>query len=415
MSFIPPPQMFWKRLLAGGAALLVICAQAEQTATIQQSETLLDQIIADSQKHAFKRTTDARHPLRLAESRAAGTAGDLSEYSELMIEIITRWAKIGEFAEAAYLADNLPASGPASAHLEIAWVLLEKGKREKAAEHAGKSLETLEQARGRKAELLRTRYCELLYSLGRESEAKTEELRLSELAKLELEARLQSLQSKPALSLQQAQARMAQCEDRGVDRVRATFLLGCANRQLSDGNQKAGLELLQEVGRLSTRDGLPSAQRMLIELARSAYAGGEFKEADKAIKLFLEIIKTYADAADWKAPYLAEALDVLIDWKGRDKQVNDWLKVGEAGLSKVFVMEAPKSALALARVAQRAAGFVEADRLVMLAAKAGRSHPHPRAQATSAVLVCLFYSDAGRAIPADILKVINPQTEAAIH
>lgn len=415
MSFIPPSQNFWKRLIAGGAGMFLMCAEAQQSATIQQSQTLLDQIITDSQKNAFHRTTDSGHPLRLAESLAASVAGDLSEYNDLMVEIIARWAKSGEFAEAEYLADNLPASGPARAQLEIAWVLFRDGKREKAAEHLKRSLETMDQARGRKAEVLRTRYCELLYSLDRVAEARSMESRLSELARLELDARLQRLQLNPALDLAQAQQRLAQCEDRGVDRVRAAFLLGCADRQLRDGNQKAGLELLQEVGRLATRDGLPSAQRVLVDLARTAHAGGEFKEADKAIKLYLEIVKKYADAADWKAPYLAEALDVIVDWKGREKQVNEWLKVAETWLPKVFVLEAPKSALALARVAERVAGTAESDRLVMMAAKAGRSHPHPRAQANAAVLVCLFYTDAGRAIPADIRTIINPQAEAAIH
>lgn len=383
--------------------------------SIQQSQVLLDQIIADSQKHAYRRTTEPGHPLRLAESMAAGVAGDLSEYNDLMIEVILRWAKAGEYSEAAYLADNLPASGPARAHLEIAWVLYKAGKRDEASAHLQKSLETMEQARGRKAEVLRTRYLELLYALDRGAEAKAMETRLGGLALLELESRLQSLQIRPALNLAQAQARLDVCEDRGVDRVRASFLIGCADRQLRDGNQKAGLELLQEAGRLATRDGLPSAQRVLLDLARTAYAGGEFKEADKAVKLFLEIVKTYADAADWKAPYIAEALDLLVTWKGREKLVNDWLKVAEAGLSKVFILEAPKSILAVARVAERLNGATEGDRLSLQAARAGKAHPHPRAQAAAAVLVCLFYADAGRAIPADVLKIINPQMEAVAN
>lgn len=383
--------------------------------TVQQSQALLDQIIADSQKHAYLRTTQANHPLRVAEAIAAGAAGDLGEYNDLMIEVITRWARAGELSEAGYLAENLPAEGSARAHLEIAFAQFHNGHRDLAATHAAKALETIEQARGRKAELLRTRYAELLYVLNRADEAKVVESRLSDLAQLELEAKLQVLKVRPVLNLTQAKERMARCEDRGVDRVRTAFLLGCADQQLREGHQKEGLELLQEAGRLATRDGLPSAQRALVDLARIAHAGGEFKEADKAIKLYLEILKTYAEAADWKAPYLAEALDLLLDWKGREDLVREWLKVAEAGLAKLFILDVPKSTLALARIADRLEGAMEGDRLVMQAARAGRSHPHPRAQASAGVQICLHYADLGREIPVEILKVINPQMEAAAN
>ena len=390
-------------------------AAQEGAVEIQKSQALLDQIITGSQKHAYQRQTAAGHPLRVAESIAAGAAGDLSEYNDLMVGIVTRWAKAGEITEATYLADNLPASGPARAFLEIAAELLQAGRKSEAEVPMTRALESIGQARGRKLELLQTRRAELLYKLGHREEAAKIEASLSELGQLEIATRVQSLPDSPLLDLAQAMKRMERCEDRGVDRIRAAFLIACADHQYREKHPEAGLAMLQEAGRLATRDGLPSAQEVLVDLARTAHAHGEVKEAEKATRVQLEIIKGYANAASWKAPSLASVLDLLVTWGGHDKLVADWLKAGEQSLAEVFIMDAPRSMLALARIAERVKGPAEGDRLALAAAKAARTHPHPRAQASAGVLVCLYYADLGRAIPAEILKVINPQQEAAAN
>ncbi len=412
-----PPLSFPKWLFAGGLLALAGAAGAQEKpsspATVQGSQSLLDQIIRDSQKHAYTRRTGPEHVLRQAEAQAAGLAGDIAEYNDWMVEIILRWTRAGEAGEASYLADNLPGSGPARAHLEIAAVLIQEGRRPAAGEHLKKARETIEQARGRKAEILRTRQAELLYRIGQKAEADTVAKALGGLASLELEARLQALELGGALTLAEAQARLAQCEERGVDKVRASFLLACAARQLRAGHQAAGMELLREAGRLSTRDGLPSAQHLLVEVAGTAYAAGEFAEADKAIKLYLEIVKTYADAADWKVPYIADALELLHSWKGREPLIQGWLKAAEASLPKVFILDAPRSILALARVAEKVGGPAEADRLVLLAARAGAGNQHPRGRAAAAVQICLYYADAGRPVPAAAAAIMNSQPEAS--
>lgn len=382
---------------------------------IADSQALVDRLIAESQKHAYQRRTSADHPLRRAEAAAAGLAGDLAEYNVWMAEIIARWARAGELEEAAYLADNLPSSGPAKAHLEIAGVLLQDGKKSPALTHLDKVQETLGQARGRKAQILRVQYAELLERAGRKEQAAQIAAGLDELARLELDARLQKLGLAEAMDLKQAEARLAACEDRGVDKVRGEFLLACAVQQLKAGRQAAGMELLREAGRMATRDGLPSAQHLLVDVARTAYAAGEFAEADKALRLYFEIIKQYADAADWKAPFAADALDVLRTREGKAADVKAWLAVLEAGVSKVFILDAPKSILALARVAEKTGGAGEGDRLALMAAKVGASNTHPRGRAAAQVQVCLFYTDAGREVPAAVLAVMNSQAEAAAH
>jgi hypothetical protein len=377
------------------------------TAAVQEADALIARLVADSQQHRVQRKQDPADPLRRAENAAVGLAGDVTEYSRWMVEIIRRYAERGDENEADYLADQLPGTGSALAWVELAQLAANKGKRERAEQCLIKLMGCLGSLSGQRAEEVYGRWAETLYVLDRNEEALAKAKMLSEVELLELDARLQAQGKAPLLNLEEAQARAQECRAKGVDRVRAQFLLSCAQHQFRKGSHAVALTILPEVGRLATSEGLPTAQRELIDLAKTAWNAGETAEAQKAMNVFFKCAELFPDGMEWKTIYLSEAALVLHDWKKADA-VDAWLAKAEAGLPKVFVLDAPRAILALAKVREKVKGILEGDRLAMAAARAGMRHPHPAAQAAAAVRICLYYADAKRPIPEAAWTILNP-------
>lgn len=380
------------------------------TATPAETAALVESLVQESQKHKVARETNPSDPLWLAEQSAAALAEDTALFNDAMLEIILGYARQAKIKDSAYLADQLPGHGTAQAQAGLALFYAEKNDRERAGGHLKAAMEKVTLAQGQIAEKIRVLCAETLYLLGREKETGPLELRLGELQLLELETWLQKQELRPALTLKQAQSSLDALKERGVDPLRARFLLACAERQLRSGNRAAGLEILPEIGKVAMRDGLPTGHRVLLDLARVAYSSGATNEAEKALSLFLKAVGGYANEVEWKASYLADAADLMLDWK-REDQARLWLKEAESGLPKVYVLDVVKPTLAVARSSERLAGPAEGDRLALQAARAGMAHPHPRAQGATSTQVCLFYAEVGRALPMEVRKALHLSAE----
>ncbi|HAL71115.1 MAG TPA: hypothetical protein DCP71_05005 [Verrucomicrobiales bacterium] len=153
--------------------------------------------------------------------------------------------------------------------------------------------------------------------------------------------------------------------------------------------------------------GLPTAQRVLLDLARAAHTGGQSQLANKSMNLFLKCCEAYSDNAEWKAPFLAAAAEILIEWKRLD-EARAWLKAAEATIPKIFVMDAPAAMLAIARQRVKLDGPESAEPLLLAAARAGRSHTHPRFLAETAVRICLHAEAVSSPISAEVTGILNP-------
>lgn len=386
--------------------------EAEPPINLETTEALVRRLVEESQKHQIKRQENPDDPVWNAELAAAGLAADTSAYNEQMLEVLKRYAIRGDFGEAEYVAGNLPGNGGVRAHAELALACARKGRKEDATRHVKLAADQIPQLSGQQAEKVRGTCAHVLHLIGREKEAKELQTQLGELELLSLEARLHEEDRMPVLNLAQAIERLARLQAKGVGELRALFLLACARQQFLKGSIETGRAFFPEVGRLATDEGLPHAQHVLVELSRAAWLAGETKEAHKALNVFLKCCEGYPANAEWKAPYLADAVSLLLDWKENDK-ARTWLETAEAGLSKVFVLDAPQAILAVAKQREKLEGAMAADDLVTQAAKAGRAHPHPRAHAAASVLICLYYADVGRSIPASVLKLLShsPQEE----
>jgi hypothetical protein len=367
-----------------------------------------EKLIGDSQKHAYQRKTSAEHPLRKAELCADGLGGDLEALGESQIEIVKGWFREGQREEAEWLASQMAGPAKPRVHAVLALESARAGRKDQASEQLRLAEGDLHQAKGVEAEQIRGIFAEVKSLLGEEEEVEKFLGLVGEVEKLEVETRLLSLDSGRTWTLQEAEERLRKMDEKlKTNRLAAQFLVGCAGRQLRAGNTEEGLRLVHGAGKLATADGLPSDQRVLVSVAKTAWDAGDKPAAKKAMNVFLACVEKWSDEGAWKAPFLCEGLEVLLEW-GDKETVVAWLRTAREGLPKVYVLDNAKSALAVAGIAEKLEGPEAGDALALQAAKAGMVHPHERGRASTGVLVCLYYAKAGRVVPGSIWEVINP-------
>lgn len=406
------------RLLRGliPVGLCIACGQVSSLAAAadQATEDLVSNLVAASQKHQVVRKSDPAEPARLAETYAVGLADDVSLFNEWMLRIIQAHVKAGRIEDAEYLVTRLPGYGSAMAHAEMALFYAGKKQATQAEAHLKPALKQVDQASGLLAETIRVDCILALYSLERGEETAAQQDKLGKLSLLSLETRLHEENLKQPLSLQDAKKRLQEVPEQGEDERRARFLLACARQHFQLGAADAAVPFLDEIGGMAMQNGLPNAQRVLVDLARVAWMGGQKKVARKSLNLFLKCCESYGDGSDWKPGYIADAADLLISWGDKDEAA-EWLKTGAQTIKKVFVLDAPAAILALARQQERLDGAEAADSMVVMAVRAGAMHKHPRSLAEASVRACLYYADAGRAMPEKVSQTLTQLSAEAVR
>lgn len=390
------------------AAVMLVVGNVEAKEALS-SEELVSRLVEESQKHQVVRSSDPQDILRQAETHAVELAADVSSYNHWMQEIIQGYVKKGQLDDAEYLVNRLPGYGSAQAHAILALHYARLHQAQKAIPHLNVALKQVEQMNGLPAENLRSQCVLAMYHLGEKKEVASQMAKLGRLSLLSLETELHEQGLVPAITVLDAKRRLVAVPDQGEDERHARFLLACAQQQFVEGHPEVGQAFLEEIGRMSVENGLPNAQRVLVDLARTAWAGGRQQLARKSMNVFLKCCEAYGDGADWKPVFLADAVEVLISWNEPD-QAKEWLKVAEKSMKRVFVLEAPAGYIALARQHESLGHVKEADDLLMAALKAGASYKHPRAKAEAAVRVCLYFSEVGRSMPTQMAQYLSQAT-----
>ena len=401
-----------RTFLAADLLLLGTLASVAAPEPKSSTEELVSQLVADSQKHQIIRKSDPKDPLRVAETMAVGLADDLSAYNRWMLEIIQQYVKKGQIEEAEYLVGRLPGHGAAMAHAEMALHYARKQQKAEADTHLQSALRLADQASGLPAEMARTQCILALHHLDRSPEAAPQTDKLGKFALLSLETQMHEEDLLAPISVLDAKRQLVGVPEQGEDERRARFLLACAKQHYQKGTGQVAQAFLEEVGAMSVQNGLPNAQHVLVDLARVAWAGGNKDLARKSLNLFLKCCMAYGDGADWKVLYLADAVELLIEWNEMD-EAREWLKAAEKSIPKIFVMDAPASMLALARQHERLGDTAAADQFVLLAAKSGASYNHPRVRAETSVRIALYFFNVGKPMSEEVLQILSPDSAEA--
>lgn len=397
-------------LLAGDAQLIPNPDQSFP-ASIEDTAKLVDQLVKDSKRLEIKRPSDPASPLRLAEEYAAWIAGDVKEFTEVMVKIILLHVQAGNEVDALYLAERLPGSGRLQSHAALALHLADEGKKEQSIQQQEEAERWLFQGSGvilQKALLNLLIAARLTEQQDRISSHKD---KLTEINQVELDiAFIQRGLYQPQNSAE-GQARMLALEARGVEELKARYMMATADAHLAKGNTTEGEKCFDEAGKWASSNGLAHEYRVMLDLAKLAHKYKLKERSEKCLSIYLQACDRFAMAAEWRAPYVIAAVELLLEWDRKDQALK-WLKSARDGAGKVYIVDAAESHVSTARMVEKLDGPDTADAVVMSALRTGLLHPHPRVKGRAAVSACIYYHEMGRAVPEAVIKLLQKSREA---
>lgn len=381
---------------------------------LENTAKLVDFLIQDSKRHEVIRPSDPASPLRIAEEYAAWIAGDVSEYADVMVTIIQRHIQVDQKVDAIYLTERLPGSGRLQAHALLARYFAEKGKKEESiAQQKEAELRITEGSDQTQQKVLINLMVAARLS-GNVELIETNKKLMSDITALEVDLICLQLGNEKTPSKPDAVKRLSQINSKGVDELKARYMLEVSSALFINGNVQDAEACFDEAGQHATARGLAHEYRVLLDLARLAKKHQQKERAEKSMTLYLKACDRFVKTAEWRASYLCAAAETLIDW-GRREEAEKWFKSARDGASEVYVIDAMKAHLDTVALVGKIQSKEAADTVVLEALKAGLSHPHRRAKGRAAVLTCLHYNDCGRQIPAPVLKLLRATSADSVE
>ena len=366
---------------------------AQETTAEKPAAALIEELVKDSQRHIRPRTArPARDALRLAESAADLLASDVTAYTTRLGDLVTACLREERPDDALFLAEKMRLLGDESGFTRLMLASAQQGREEEARGHlmtVEKNVPRLSGVRRRDAErdVVITRGL-----LGKEAADMTTLTVLEPDTRLEAETawlRAGKLPSPPRTP-DAVRARLKQEAVSPLAAARfALTALEIALPSLPEHEVKPFADL---VGPLCTESHHPGAHHLLLDLARVLWAQEKYRPlARQAISRYLAQAAAYPVQAEWKGPYFADAVPLLLEWGEKDLAAQA-ARDARATLEKVFIADVPRALAAAARAAHQADMPAQRDQMLIDMLAAGRKHPHPRVAADAAVECCLVHA-----------------------
>ncbi len=374
------------------------------------TQTLVDALVADSQKHQEKRPVDPADPIYQAELHASLLASDVESYCVQLRRIAHLYAERGQWGNALAVTRKCVQLGHPVPLADLTVISFQNARKVEASAFMDEALRSLSQATGREREEMKRECAIALHHLGRHTEADALTTELQQQDRYEVIIH--------SIPLRHAALRDPEVEISELKRQQASpsesarVAIALAREHLSSQQGKPAAEkLLTFAGEQASNKLRPDAQPQLIEIARLARKHGLREIEQRAEGVFLKMSRAHAAEADWKPMHLALSAEWFAE-KGETVQAEAIAAEAEAAVGKVFVLEAPAALLKLAALHHRLGHAVESTALVVKAARAGLSYPHPRARGLAATEVCLFFANAKATIPDEVTRLLTAIREA---
>ncbi len=373
---------------------LTACVAAQEVAQVTSTEKLIEGLVIDSQKHAKPRTErPKRDAIRLAEFCSDLLADDVPGYTARLGDVVAANLKAGRMDDALLLSEKMRQLGDESGFTHLMLFHARAGRKaETAAQIPGieKSLPRLSLVRRRNAE----RDLAITKGLMAEKTANPDDLKDLE-ADIRLEVETEWLRlgklAAPPLTLDAVKARIFKEAAGPLASVR--FAIVALEKALPTLSEDLAKPFIDFIGPLCTETHHPGAHHSLLDLARILWPNPKLRpEASKAMTRYLGQTASYPEQAEWKGPYFADAVPVLLEW-GEKELASKAAKDSRAKLEKVFAADVSRALVAAARAAHQVGMTSERDQMLVDALSSARRYPHPRVAADAGVECCLFYSE----------------------
>ncbi len=408
--FPSTPKTYLPALLLSLTACLVLAQ--ESSSGIQSVEKLIEGLVVDSQKHAKPRAErPKRDAIRLAESCADLLADDVPAYTTRLGDVVAANLKAERLEDALLLSEKMRQLGDESGFTRIMLAHLHAGRREETAAlipGIENNLPRLSLVRRRHAE----RDLAITKGLLAEKTARLEDLKnLEPDIRLEVEAewlRAGKLAEPPA-TLEAVKARIS--KEAAGPLASAHFAIAALEKALPTLPEDQELPFIDFVGPLCAETHHPGAHHAMLDLAKALWQKERLRpQARKAMTRYLGQSAAYPEQAEWKGPYFADAVPVLLEWGEKDlatKAARD----ARDKLEKVFAADVSHALVAAARAAHLVGMTAERDQALVDAVAAARRYPHPRISADAAVECCLLHA----ALDLPLSDPVYQQIAAILH
>ena len=392
--------------------LLLLSAYPALAQDIQSSVKLIEELVADSQKHAKPRVEyPKRDAIRLAESCADLLAEDVPSYTDRLGDVVAANLTAGRMEDAELLSEKMRQLRDESGFVRVMLDHLHDNRREVAlAMIPGieKNLPRLSLVRRRKAE----RDIAISRGLMAEKSASLEDLKNLE-PDIRLEVEAEWLRAgklpEPPLTLDAVKARISR-EGSGP-LASARFAIAAFEKALPTLPVESALTFIDYVGPLCTETHHPGAHHAMLDLAKVLWQHEKFRpQARKAMTRYLGQTASYPEQAEWKAPYFADAVPLLLEWGEKDLAMKA-AKDAREKLEKVFAADVSRALVAAARAAHLMGMTAERDQALTDAVASARRYPHPRVGADAAVECCLLHAE----LKLQLSDTVYKQVSAILH
>jgi hypothetical protein len=367
---------------------------AQDLSSIASTEKLIEELMVDSQKHAKPRAEyPKRDAIRLAESCADLLAADVPSYTARLGDVVAANLKAGRLDDALMLSEKMRLLGEESGFTRLMLYHLHAGRKPEAAAlipDIEKSLPRLSMVRRRNAE----RDIAITKGLMAEKSGNLVDLKHLE-PDIRLEVETEWLRAgklaEPPKTLEAVKARISKEASGALASVR--FAITAMEKALPALPEERAFPFIDYVGQLCTESHHPGAHHGLLDLARTLWSHEKLRShASKAMNRYLAQTAAYPEQAEWKGPYFADAVPVLLEWGEKDLAIKA-AKDARDKLAKVFIADSSRALVAAARAAHRVGSETERDQALADAVASARRYPHPRIAADAALECCLLHAE----------------------
>lgn len=409
MLFLPfttprrPSHPFTQALILVIVASMASSIGAQPAAGIDETDALVKELVAESQKNKVERRLDPNDPLTQAEEHCTMLGEDVAELGNHYRLIAKAYAQQRRWDDAAHVVSQVIGWRSSLATAEVALEGVRAGNLELAHRQLALSAAGMSQCSPDQADQVHLIEAQVRSALKEDNKVSALQKGLSQERLLEFLTATRSLEGDAIPSSHEIKERMK--AHRLSGRTTARWALMLAGHHHGAGRKAEARALLDLAGELTAPPANYGEQRGLLDVAKTAHEMGEVQVADKALRIFTSSLSIVNPDQEWKAGYLADAATLLGEW-GRKEEAGKLMVQAEESAPKAFIYFAADAHLAVARGWLRLGEKSKAQQAILAAARVAGATDKARLRCGAAARILVFHAEEQIPVQADITTIL---------